>query len=466
MKLLSQLIRESEIDDANGLIPKTAPKIVVSNADYDKWMKYLNQQKASSNVIELNSYLRSMDVNDNVKWELLRYSVPSSASSVASKLNATKEDVIELQKLIKSCGGEANAVPMQYSDAGRQSLYSNKVAYSEIIVDRQSNAGAKELLKTYASAITKYTNEWFVKCPLDKAELTACAREGIFIATRTYLQSKKETSQTFHQYLNYCIVQTILNEIHQNGYTIRLNQRAQEKMLKELGGVNPVFSYDANPTRNSDDDFEVDHFDFLGASPQSNDKDVELAYNKIKQAIASHFGDKQADIYMTSILDKQTVAAQQYGLDKGYISTIVKKISKWLRDNVKSNNGLGEYINVLMDVYTESILVNNINDTKKQFYERLINDDMFIMLNEMKRVTIDRDAVMNALMRIGVDSSYFISQCLKNGYNWMDSKYRRNKMHIIDFLAELSGDDNIINASDAEILQKMQNIIDMNINIE
>ena len=129
------------------------------------------------------------------------------------------------------------------------------------------------------------------------------------------------------------------------------------------------------------------------------------------------------------------------------------------------NGQIGALIDYLNDVYVEGLIATNFYVDKDEFYNTISNDELYITIQEAQSMKIDSERVRMVLDEIDIESSYFISQCLTNGYEWMDKNYRRNKMIIINFLSLLYPAQDFDKYSDVQILDMMRGIIDLKIKL-
>ena len=266
MKKLSQL---------NEARPSSTSKIIkVSASAWNKWEKFLGK-KLSSDFYKLNEILKSNGINSSEDWDKLRFGNASEQRSTGKSLGLDVSDIAEIAALIKKIGGEANAIPMSISDAARESIMSNPKLLDEILVDRQSDKGVAATIKQYTPMINKLVYKYSAVTPFDKAELTSICKVALYDAVRKYMRGDKATEMQFTGFLQFMMFQAIQNELHENGYTIRMPQSEQMRLLS-TGSVNKVSSYDAI-TGSDGDDYDTDKLAFLGFSDDkvNNNEDPE-----------------------------------------------------------------------------------------------------------------------------------------------------------------------------------------------
>ena len=460
MKKLSQL---------NEARPSSTSKIIkVSASAWDKWEKFLGK-KLSSDFYKLNEILKSNGINSSEYWDKLRFGNASEQRNTGKSLGLDVSDIAEIAALIKKIGGEANAIPMSISDAARESIMSNPKLLDEILVDRQSDKGVAATIKQYTPMINKLVYKYSAVTPFDKAELTSICKVALYDAVRKYMRGDKATEMQFTGFLQFMMFQAIQNELHENGYTIRMPQSEQMRLLS-AGSVNKVNSYDAI-VGSDGDDYDTDKLAFLGFSDDkvNNNEDPEK-FKMLMDIIERQFGTQKAEVfYMHFGVNgyKKTPGkdiAKKIGKSPALVVKICNEIISWLKSKL-GNGQIGALIDYLNDVYVEGLIATNFYVDKNEFYNTISNDELYIMIQEAQSMKIDSERVRMVLDEIDAQSSYFISQCLTNGYEWMDKNYRRNKMIIINFLSLLYPAQDFEKFSDVQILDMMRGIIDLKIKL-
>jgi hypothetical protein len=110
-------------------------------------------------------------------------------------------------------------------------------------------------------------------------------------------------------------------------------------------------------------------------------------------------------------------------------------------------------------MYTESLVVEMYNRPKAEIYEALISDDVFVLLEAITKWDSKEkfsSAINSALEQLSDTSKAdYIVQCLKGGFDFVDSTYRKNKPTIIEFLSIVEPTEVFGKRSDAFILDKM-----------
>ena len=156
----------------------------------------------------------------------------------------------------------------------------------------------------------------------------------------------------------------------------------------------------------------------------------------------------------------RTIAAE-LGVKEERISQVKKEIILYLKMNPKAARVLAD----LRDMYTESILAEMYNHPKNEIYEALINDDMFILLEAVTKWDSKEklsNSISGALEAMAdTTKADYIVHCLKEGFDYIDSTYRKNKLVIMEFLSIIEPTETFGKRSDAFIIDKISEISEM-----
>ena len=148
----------------------------------------------------------------------------------------------------------------------------------------------------------------------------------------------------------------------------------------------------------------------------------------------------------------------------GYSETRISQIKKEIILYLKTHPRAQEILSMLHDMYTESLICELYNLPKNQIYESMISDDFYILLEAMtkwdSKVRLST-AVSSALESMDSTDADYIVKCLKEGFDYMDSTYRKNKTTILEFLGIVEPTETFNHRSDAYILDKMSELSNM-----
>ena len=158
--------------------------------------------------------------------------------------------------------------------------------------------------------------------------------------------------------------------------------------------------------------------------------------------------------------EKSKDIAKSYGMSEGNIrNSVINKIIKFLRTDKRALNILRS----LQESYTISMMVSMVGMDKATMLETLINDDIFILLEELNHWS-DRESfkaiVEPALARLPEDASKYILNVLQEGFEYLDSTFKKNKNFIILFLSDVYPTESMAKKTDVALLEYMMDIHD------
>jgi hypothetical protein len=98
---------------------------------------------------------------------------------------------------------------------------------------------------------------------------------------------------------------------------------------------------------------------------------------------------------------------------------------------------------------------------KNMIMDALINDDIFILLEELNSLS-DKESfkaiIEPALARLSKENSAYILKVLQEGFDYLDSTFKKNKKTIILFLSNVYPTEAIAKKTDVALLEYMMNI--------
>jgi hypothetical protein len=101
---------------------------------------------------------------------------------------------------------------------------------------------------------------------------------------------------------------------------------------------------------------------------------------------------------------------------------------------------------------------------RSMIIDALINDDIFILLEELNSMS-DKESfkaiIEPALARLPKTDSKYILKVLQEGFDYLDSTFKKNKKVIILFLSDVYPTEAIANKTDVALLEYMMNIYNM-----
>lgn len=114
-------------------------------------------------------------------------------------------------------------------------------------------------------------------------------------------------------------------------------------------------------------------------------------------------------------------------------NSVIKKIIKF----IKGNHQLMDILADIMNIYTESLMKGMIGLDKQQIVEMLVNDDIYILLEDVTRWS-DKSSFtksyMYAMSTLSDKDKDIVKQALNGGFNTIDSSLRHNSTIYKNFL--------------------------------
>ena len=381
----------------------------------------------------------------------------SSLKTLAKKYNMTPEEMEDMWKMLKELKNNIKLLPQYMSAQEREMLELGKLSMSDLTIDLTSTQGRNAAAKVYVPMVYKIVNQYVGKSNLSKTELISAAMLGLTNAMNDWDQS---TGVPFKTYAGTRIRQQILNDINAHGHS--------------LSGFNDYafkqgYSADAislDNLMNGDDEMQQDHLAALGFS---DDEYSELDEKKMKplfDLLEKNFSTRDIDIFYRYFTlkgnkkEKSKDIAKSYGMSEGNIRNgVINKIIKFLRTDKRAMNILRS----LQESYNISMMVGLIGMDRNTILETLISDDIFILLEELNQwgdKVLFQSTIEQALVRLPKEGSKYILEVLKNGFEYLDSTFKKNKKFIISFLNDVYPTEPMAKKTDVSLLEYMMDIYD------
>ena len=382
----------------------------------------------------------------------------SSLKTLANKYNMSLEAIEDMWKLLKELKSNIKLLPQYMSPQEREMLELGKLSMSDLTIDLTSNQGRNAAAKVFMPMVYKIVNQYVGKSNLSKAELISAATLGLTNAMNDWDQA---SNVPFKTYAGTRIRQQILNDINDHGHSL---SGFNDYALKQGYSADAV-SLD-NLLGGNGDDMQQDHLVALGFSDEEYSELDEKKMKPLFDLLEKNFSTRDIDIFYRYFAlngnkkEKSKDIAKSYGMSEGNIkNSIINKIIKFLRTNKQAMNILMQ----LQESYTISMMVGMIGMDKTTIFETLINDDLFILLEELNQWS-DKEsfkaAVEPALAKLPKNDSNYILNVLQNGFEYLDSTFKKHKKIIILFLNEVYPTEPMSKKTDVSLIEYMMDIYD------
>lgn len=394
---------------------------------------------------------------DRQSIEEIKNASKGSLKKLAEKYKMTLEEIEDMWKLLKELKNNIKLLPQYMSPQEREMLELGKLSMSDLTIDLTSTQGRNAAAKIYMPMVYKIVGQYVGKSSLSKTELISAATLGLTSAMNDWDQS---TGIPFKTYAGNRIRQQILNDINEYSHAL---SGFNDYALKQ------GYSADAISLDNllaGDDDMNQDHLAALGFM---DDEYSELDEKKMKplfDLLEKNFSTRDIDIFYRYFTlkgnkkEKSKDIAKSYGMSEGNIRNgIINKIIKFLRTNKEATSILRQ----LQESYNISMMVGLVGMDRNTILETLINDDIFILLEELNQWSdkeLFKATIENALVRLPKSDSKYIMDVLEKGFDYLDSTFKKYKKVIILFLNEVYPTEPMTKKTDVSLLEYMMDIHD------
>lgn len=402
-----------------------------------------------------------------------------SASDIMNIKNATKSSIKKLSiqydipvpemeslwKMIKDLKSNIKLLPQLQTEAERLAIEQGKASMNDLTIDLDTPAGRNAATKMYMPMIYKIVNQYVGKSSLSKQELISAALEGFTDAMNQWNRSNDPDVKkvVFKTYAGFRVKQQILNDINKHSHTL---SGGNSYNTKKYGAT----SFDAmsldNIFKGDDDDSSGsnDHLAALGVEDKDIHGDENESWKKIYKLIEDKFKQRDVDVFYRFFgingykREKSKDIAKSIGVSEGNIrNSIINKILKFLRSDKQAS----EIIMDLQSVYNESLMCELCGLDKNTIIETLVNDDMFILFEELTRWSnknIFYNTLHNSLNSMKEYDSNEILSILKGDFEYLDSVFKKYKKQIIEFLSNMYPTEYISRKTDVSMLEYMMDI--------
>lgn len=422
------------------------------------------------------------DLNSKEVLEEIRYANLSGLNNIAKALGISVDKLKDLQDMLKSIKNEIKLLPQYQTKEEREALLNGSIGVEDILLDLDTDKGRNRVATQYAPLVYKIVSKYVNSCSLDKAELISAGLVGLTNAMNTYRkdykadktlniadEDKKEFEKvknlSFKTYAAYCIKYQILSDIAEYSRTVKMSNYYANKLKDSGKSTNTSFSIDTNI---DGEEIDIDRIGELGEMPdydmsewgKDNEKLIKELHNKMK----NKFSDRDINIFFRYFglnnykKEKGKDIAKDLHISPGLVTVIVTKMIDFL----KKDKNMLELLSDLRDMYESNLISDIYYQSKSQIIETLLNDETFILLEEVNKFNNKKDFykfIWNGLNYLEEKDRIFISNCIEKGFEYLDANYRKNKRIIINFLSDLYPTENIAKQSDVYILDKMNELI-------
>jgi len=393
--------------------------------------------------------------------EEIRWAGKNLLNKLSEKLDIPVSDLEDIWNVIsKMKDNELRVFPQYQSAQERDAILNKKLRVSDLTIDLETEKGKRDVVKMYTPLVHKIVNQFVGKSKLTKPELMSAALMG-FSDAINHWDPNADKAVSFKTFASYCVRQQILNDINEYGHSLSGTSWYSAELAKKGKVKLDAISIDAM-VGDDDEGPTTDRLPALGA--EDKDRDDTEHWKKVYKAIEDKFKVRDVDIFYRYFglngrkKEKSKDIAKSYGMSEGNIrNSVINKILAFLRTDK-------ELLSILMDIqdiYNEGLMIEMIHMDREQIIETLLNDDTFILLEELNRwSTADKfgSAVQTALSSMGDKDIAVVDELLKGDFDDLDGQYKKNKKAIVLFLSNMYPTESFARKSDVAIIDRMHEL--------
>ena len=428
--------------------------------------KYLNKVNKSipKQVQDIIYLTQKYNLLDAQSIDEIKDSNKSNLKKLSDKYNIGLDRLDELWKLLKNIKSGIKLLPQYQTPQERESIELGKLSMDDLTIDLDSAAGRNAVTKMYMPMVYKIVNQYVGKSKLDRQELISAALIGFTNAMNDWRKEDDPDKKkvVFKTYAGFRVKQQILNDINEFGHSL---SGTSSYSAKHFGAdMLDAISIDGLP-KEDDGDFKQDRLASLGEDPDYNlTSSEEKQWNTLYSIIENQFKQRDINIFYRYFglhgfkREKSKDIARSMGMSEGNIrNSIINKMLLFLKKDRKAS----EILNSIQDIYNESLMVEMADMSKEEIFETLLNDDMFILLEEINRwnnKNVFVNAINNAVRELNSTDKNEILNILKGDFEYLDSVFKKYRKLIILFLNNMYPQESMNRKSDVSLLEYMEEL--------
>lgn len=423
----------------------------------DELTDYINKtNKILPNIVRDALYLvKKYEILDADDINTILKSNKGSIKSLAKKFNIDEIKMEELWEIFKNLKSNIKLFPHFLTQFEQNSLIKGTAKIEDLIIDLDTAQGRNDVIKMYIPIVNKIINQYVGKSKLIRSDLMSAAMEGFVKAMDQWDRSK---NQLFKTYLSYRVQQQILNDIDAHGHSLSgTNWYATAKYGSEMLDAISIDRL----SRNKDGEIKQDRLAALGYTDDGRNEEADVEqWKKVFDILEKKFKQRDLDIFYRYFglngykREKSKDIAKMYGMSEGNIrNSVINKMIAFL----KKDKGALELLMDLRESYNESLMIELFGYDKETILERLSNDDIYILLEEITKWN-NKDVFKRALNASLSSNKDIILDILSGGFEEIDNNIKKYRKDIITFLNNMYPTENFIRKTDVDIIEYMMEL--------
>lgn len=410
-------------------------------------------------VIYLTQKYNLLDV---ASIEEIKNSNKGGLKSLAKKYNINEDSLEDLWNMLKDLKNKIKLLPQYQTEQERQAIELGKLSMDDLTIDLDSQAGRSAAAKMYMPMVYKIVNAYVGKSKLDKQELMSAALKGFTDAMNDWRKTDDEGQRVaFKTYAGFRVKQQILNDINEYGHTLSGTNWYASKVY----GAGLLDAVSIDGMMSGDDEIDSDKLSALGIEDKDLTRNEEKSWQSLYKLLENNFKQRDVNIFYRYFglngykREKSKDIAKSMGMSEGNIrNSIINKMIKFLKNDRKAS----EILQDIQDMYTESLMIEMLGYTRDEIVETLINDDMYILLEELTKwnyKTVFNQAMRDTFSMIpDQKDKKILIDILKGDFEYLDNNFKKNKNLIILFLSNLYPTENMKKKTDVDLLNYMSDL--------
>lgn len=434
----------------------------------DEISKYLKKVKkiVPAHIQELIYLTQRYGLLDAESIEEIRKAGKGQLKRLSDEHDIPMDEMESLWKSIRDIKGvQIRLLPQYQSDREREMIELGKLSMDDLTIDLTSQAGRNAAAKVYTPLVYKIANQYANSSRLSKQELISAGLQGLADAMNDWKkvsQKEDENTVTFKTYASYRVKQQILNDINQTGHTLSgtswYSQKISNNSELDAKSLDSLVDYD---TRSGESNYKGEYERALATKDIGANKDDSKYWDELFDLLEKNFRQRELDVFYRFFglngykKEKSKDIARSLGVSEGAIRNMyINKIIAFLRKDRKAMDILG----TIQDMYTESLMVELFGLSKEMIIESLINDDIFILLEELNKWKDKKTFKIHceeALSSFNKEDGDIIINMLDGDFETIDSQFKKYKKIIILFLSNMYPTESFTRKSDVYLIDCM-----------
>ena len=438
------------------IINESKKQVYNGSVSIDELKDYIDKtSKIIPNIVRDALYLvKKYEILEADDINTILNSSKGSINSLAKKFDIEAGAMEELWTLFRDLKSNIKLFPHFLTPFEQKALIKGTARVEDLTIDLETSQGRNEVIKMYTPMANKIVNQYVGKSKLSRNDLMSAAMEGFAKAIEEWDRSK---GQLFKTYVSYRIQQQILNDMDMHGHSLSgTNWYATKKYGAE---VIDAVSIDGMP-RDEDGEFKQDRLAALGYTDDRDEEADVKQWKKVFEILEKKFKQRDLDIFYRYFglngykREKSKDIAKMYKMSEGNIrNSIINKIIAFL----KKDKAALELLMDLNESYNESLMIELFGCDKDTILERLSNDDIYILLEEITRWH-NKDVFKRALTSALPGNQDTILNILKGGFEEVDDNIKKYKKDIVKFLSSMYPTENMSRKTDVDLIEYMMEL--------